>query len=211
MSELSDNPNLKEINAYKKKLNWGDIPSIYHLAASSLGDIDGILTHGFDSAYKQILNKNNWNLELLEGQRDVTGKITVTIKPKIALRHSFDEQNYELHCYPMIDNERNIVRQSEHPECPFIKWVPETMQMLFRLNSLIPFIVYTFQNGDKADFALMRYANARVEQLIELLNQSFDIVEIKGYSIAEFCKELYRKRPHFHLTELLDKPDDMEN
>ena len=62
MSELSDNPNLKEINAYKKKLNWGDVPAIYHLAATSISDVDGILTHGFDSAFKQLLDRsNNWN------------------------------------------------------------------------------------------------------------------------------------------------------
>ncbi len=42
------------------------------------------------------------------------------------------------------------------------------MQMLFRLNALIPFIVYTFQQGDKADYALIRYANQRVEELIQL-------------------------------------------
>jgi hypothetical protein len=211
MSELSDNPNLKEINAYKKKLNWGDIPTIYHLAASSLGDIDSILTHGFDSAYKQILNKNNWNIEFLNGHKDITGKINVANKPRISLRHVFDEQNYELHCYPLINDERIISAQFNHPDCPFIKWLPETMQMLFRVNSLVPFIVYTFQNGDKADFALMRYANARVEELIELLSQSFEIVDVKGYSIAGFCKELYRNRPHFHLTDMLDKSDDTED
>ncbi len=211
MSELSDNPNLKEINAYKKKLNWGDIPNIYHLAASSLGDIDGILTHGFDSAYKQILNKNNWNIELLNGEKKLTGEIIVTDKPKISLRHIYDEQNYELHCYPIINDDRAIIAHRNNPDCPFIKWIPEIMQMLFRVNSLIPFIVYTFQNGDKADFALMRYANARVEQLIEQLSQSFDIVEVKGYSVAEFCKELYRNRPHFHLTELIDEPEEMED
>ena len=65
--------------------------------------------------------------------------------------------------------------------------------MLFRLNSLVPFIVYTFQKGDKADYALIRYANQRVDELIQLLEESFDITDIKGYSIAEFCKEVYRK------------------
>ena len=61
MSELSDNPSLKEINAYKKKINWGDIPTIYHLATSSISDLDGILTHGFNSAFKQLLDQQNWN------------------------------------------------------------------------------------------------------------------------------------------------------
>ena len=62
MSSLSPSASLKEINAYKKQINWGEVSSIYHIFSSSVGEVDGILTHGFDSAYKQILNQNNWNL-----------------------------------------------------------------------------------------------------------------------------------------------------
>lgn len=47
MSKLSENPSLKEINAYKNKLNWGDIPSIYQLASNAIREMDGMLTHGF--------------------------------------------------------------------------------------------------------------------------------------------------------------------
>ena len=83
------------------------------------------------------------------------------------------------------------------------------MQMLFRLNSLIPFIVYTFQRGDKADYALIRYANKRVDELILLLQQTFDITDIKGYTIAEFCKEIYRK--HSQSQDSNDNTDNMEN
>jgi hypothetical protein len=194
MSELSDNPNLKEINTYKKKINWGDIPNIYHLAATAISDIDGILTHGFDSAYKELLDQRNWNRDMADDKNDILGTAPTNQKPKISLCHIMNEQHYELHCYPMINNERVLEAQYNNPLCPFKKWTPETMQILFRLNSLIPFIVYTFQKGDKADYALVRYAHQRVEELIAFLNESFDITDIKGYSIAEFCKEIYRKK-----------------
>jgi hypothetical protein len=193
MSELSNNSSLKEINTYKKKINWGDIPTIYQLATNSINDIDGMLTHGFDNAFKQLLDKRNWNINMLNRQKDLMGKIT-TAKPKISLNHHMDEQHYELHCYPIINNERVLQTQLNHPLNPFVTWRPETMQMLFRLNSLTPFIVYAFQKGDAADYALIRYANKRVKELILLLQQSFDITSIEGYTIAEFCQEISRKQ-----------------
>ncbi|MBA6392306.1 hypothetical protein H4J38_16185 [Colwellia sp. BRX10-3] len=210
MSKLSDNPSLKEINAYKKKLNWGDIPAIYQLAANSISDIDGILTHGFNNAFKQLLDQRNWNLNTVEQQNDIMGKVT-TRKPKISLYHNINEQHYELHCYPIINDERVLQAQLNNPLCPFIEWRPATMQMLFRLNSLIPFIVYTFQKGDIADYALIRYAHQRVDELIILLQKSFNITDTKGHTIAEFCKEIYRKHSQSQLKESVEKPDNMEN
>lgn len=209
MSELSNNPSLKEINAYKKKLTWGEVPVIYQLAATTIGDIDGILTHGFDSAFKQLLDQSNWNPNIVVRQQHYAS--TNTHKPQLALLHHIDERNYELHCFPMVNQERLLETQINNPACPFIKWIPETMQMLFRLNSLTPFIVYTFQKGDQADYALVRYANTRVDELISLIERSFDIVEIKGYSIAEFCKEIYRKHSNSQPSEPAPNSDDMEN
>jgi len=208
MSELPITSTLKEITAFKKKLNWGDVPSIYHMASSSVGELDGILTHGFDSAYKRILNKDNLNLDLLDGHIDNSGNIVTNIKPKITLRHCYDEQNYELHCYPMVQGERLNVSLSQHPLCPFNRWAPETMRMLFRISSLVSFIVFTFKTGDQADLALIKYSHKRVQELINELSKSFDIVDIIGYSIADFCKELYRKRPNFSIADLLDTPDE---
>ncbi|MCO4798049.1 MAG: hypothetical protein KC484_02460 [Colwelliaceae bacterium] len=207
MSNLPDKPTLKDINAYKKKLNWGEVPSIYHMASSAIGELDGILTHGFDSAYKSILDPECWNLECLKGFKDSAGNIHVKNKPVIELRHVFCSNNYELHCYPIVEGERVLVHLQDNPLCPFQNWQPETMQMLFRLNSIVPMIVFTFESGDKADMQLIRYAHNRIEALIEILNQSFEIKHIQGFSIAGFCKELYRRRPHFDLTDLLDTED----
>jgi hypothetical protein len=207
MNELPITSNLKEITAYKKKLNWGDVPAIYHMAASSIGDMDGILTHGFDSAYKQLFNKNNWNCEFLDGYSDINGNLTFRRKPKISLRHCYNEQNYELHCYPIVKGEPVIQPLSQHPLCSFEQWLPETMQMLFRVSSLISFIVFTFKSGDEADLALIKYSHKRVQELIIELSKSFEIVDIKGYSIAEFCKELYCRKPNFTIADLLDDTD----
>jgi len=206
MNELPITSSLKEITAYKKKLCWGDVPAIYHMTASSVGEMDGILTHGFDSAYKQLFNKNNWNITFLEGSTDSNGNVIVRNKPQISLRHCYDEQNYELHCYPIVKRERVILPLLQHPSCPFERWLPESMQMLFRVSSLISFIVFTFQSGDQADLALIKFSHKRVQELIGELSKSFEIVDITGYTIAEFCKELY-KSPNFAVTELLDTPD----
>jgi len=204
MNELPNHPTLKEINAYKKKLNWGEVPAIYHMATSTIGELDGILTHGFDSAYKRIFNKNQWNLTFLQAFKDNEGNIQVAKKPKISLKHYFDEQNYELHCYPIVQGERLSGSSIKNPLCPFENWQPESMRMLFRISSLVSFIVYSFQGGDEADMALIKHAHLRVEELISILRESFEIVDIIGYSIADFCFEISRRKQSHEVSDLLD-------
>lgn len=193
MSSLNPKANLKEINAYKKKINWGEVSSIYHLFSSSLGELDGILTHGFDSAYKQILNPNSWNLALLGASKQSDGSLLVKNKPQIGLRHEFNDMGYELHCYPAIDGEIVTHSMIDKGNCPFNNWLPEKMQMLFRLNSLVAFAIYCFQSGDEADKALLKYAHYKVEELITTLSESFQIIVVKGYSIAEFYQEIAKR------------------
>ncbi len=193
MSSLSAKASLKEINAYKKKINWGDVSTVYQLFSSSVGDLDGILTHGFDSAYKEVLKPSNWNLSLLGAHKSADGSIQVKTKPKICLRHEYNDLGYELHCYPIIDG--NLVFQSmiNQDNSPFTEWYPERMQMLFRVNSLVAFAIYCYQNGDDADIALLKFSHYKVEQLITILSESFHITEVKGYSIAEFYREIAKR------------------
>lgn len=193
MSSLSPNANLKEINSLKKKINWGDVSAIYRMFASSLGDLDGILTHGFDSAYKQILNPNSWNLAVLGGSKTADGHIKVTHKPQIILRHDFNDMGYELHCYPCFEGEQVTPGMITKGHCPFNHWVPEKMQILFRINSFIAFAIYTYQRGDEADVALLKFAHLKVEELINILSESFQIITVKGYSLAEFYQEIAKK------------------
>jgi len=193
MGSLSQDANLKEINAYKKKINWGDVSAIYHMFSSSLGDLDGILTHGFDSAYKQILNPNSWNLPLLGAGKKADGSLQVDKKPQIILRHEFNDIGYALHCYPALDGEAVTHNMISHGKCPFSNWLPEKMQILFRINSFIAFAIYCFKNGDEADLALLKYAHYKVEQLIVTLSESFEIITVRGYNLAEFYQEIAKK------------------
>lgn len=208
MAGIANNASLKEINAYKKKLNWGEVPAIYHMVSTSIGDLDGILTHGFDSAYKQILNKDTWNLNLLGGEKDELGKITVRYKPQISLRHAFTEMGYELHCYPVVLGEKVNRTLVNNSNCPFKVWYPETTRMLFRINSLVSFIIFAHQSGDEADLALLKYAFYRVEKLISILRESFEVVDVKGYTIAEFFKQVSKQIDIASYEDLLDKPED---
>jgi len=183
MSSLNEHVKLKDINAYKRKISWGDVPAIFHLVSSSLGDLDGILTHGFDSAYKQILNPETWNLALLEASTDKQGNLTVKHKPQIILRHEYNDMGYELHCHPVLHNDNEA-------SCPFINWQPESTQMLFRVNSLVAFSIFCYQSGDDGDVALIRFAHQKVEELISNLIESFQVIEVKGYNIAQFYQEI---------------------
>ena len=57
--QLPENPSLKDINAFKKQINWGELPAFYHLVAQSLGESEGLLSHGFDNAAKRIIDQRN--------------------------------------------------------------------------------------------------------------------------------------------------------
>ena len=193
MSSVAKGPNLKEINALKKKLNWGEIPAIYHMVSSSLSELNGILSHGFDSNYKTILDRNTWNLSALNGYRDSDGYIQVKVKPKLLLCHEYNDMGYELHCYPIVNGERINHRLVGEDTSPFQTWLPKSMRMLFRINSLVAFSIFTYQNGDEADIALIKFANNLVEKLINILCESFEIVEVEGYNIAQFYQEITRR------------------
>ena len=87
-AQLPSNPTLKEINWYKKQINWGELPPFYHLVASSVSESEGILEHGFDNAVKSLINKRNWNLDLLDGYEDDFGEIHTKHKPRIAVSYT---------------------------------------------------------------------------------------------------------------------------
>lgn len=186
MSGLSKKLSLKEINLLKRKITWGSESTIYRLVSSSIGELDGILSDGFDSAYKTILDRNTWNLQALNGYRDDDGNIHVDIKPDIVLTHQYNEMGYELLCNPVIDGQHiNHALIREHTS-PFQVWLPDSMRSLFRINNLVVFSIYTYQHGDDADLALIEYAYLLVTKLINVLSESFNIVEVKGYNIAQF-------------------------
>ena len=189
MLDLPETVDLKEINALKKQLTWGDVSALYHMVSSSAGELDGLLSHGFESGFTNILDKKHWNLRLLRGNTDKKGNISVEVKPKVSLRHAYNEMGYELHCYPVIRGERINHNLIDHPMCPFQRWIPEVMRRLFRVNGLMTFIVLTAENGDLADVALIRHIFRRVEALMIFLDESFEIVEVKGPDIAKFSKK----------------------
>jgi len=193
MSSLSVESNLKEINAFKKKINWGEIPAIYHLVSSSVGDLDSILSHGFDSAYKRILNPSTWNQSVFDTYKDDEGNLKVRHKPEIYLRHEFNDMGYELHFFPIVNGRIVHEPMINNPSCPFLTWTPETLQMLFRINSLVAFSVFSYQSGDEADLALIRFAHITVEKLIKNLSEFFNITEVKGYTIAQFYQEIAKR------------------
>ncbi|GAA5134280.1 hypothetical protein [Thalassotalea piscium] len=207
MKELPINPTLKDVNSFKKKLNWGEIPTIYHMAAISIGDLDSILTDGFESGYKTIFNRSNLNLAHLGGHIDIAGDIHITHKPKIALRHIYSEQHYELHCFPVVQGERINRTLVDHEHCAFKQWHPESMRVLFRLSNLVSFIVYAFRNGDEADMALIKYANRRVSELMTTLSESFEIIDVRGFSIAKFCQAINESKSALEINQLLDDPN----
>ena len=68
------------------------------------------------------------------------------------------------------------------------------MRRLFRVNALANYIMYMTESGDDADRQLIRHIYFRVEELIDILRESFDVIDVRGYTIAEFYTEIKQRK-----------------
>ena len=187
-AQLPKNPTLKEINAYKKQLNWGELTPFYHLVASSISESEGILEHGFDNAVKKIIDNRNWNLSFLGGNKDPMGDIHYEEKPRIALHQIFTERGFELWALPYAKDVTIDRYVKGDPFMGFTVWDPVTMKSLIRINQLHKFIAFYFDRGDKADKALILHAHKVVHKIISFLQRELNVVKLDGVTI----KELYQ-------------------
>lgn len=187
-AQLPSNPTLKEINWYKKQINWGELPPFYHLVASSVSESEGILEHGFDNAVKKIIDKRNWNLDILEGHEDASGEIHCANKPRIALHQVFTDRGFELWALPYAKDVTIDKYVKDNRFMEFTEWDPVSMKSLIRINQLHKFIGFYFERGDKADKALILHAHKVVHKIISFLQRELNVVKLDGVTI----KELYQ-------------------
>ena len=187
---LPDNPSLKDINWFKKENNWGELPAFYHLVASSVGELEGMQTHGFDNAIKRITDKRNWNAAKLDGYETPMGDIVVNKKPRVALYQAFTERGFEIHAFPFANDTEIDQYVKEHPLMEFKVWDPSSMRLLLRVAQLRTFIVHCFEHKDPADKALVFYAHKLVEKSLEYLKSHVDVVKVEGESIKEFYEDI---------------------
>ncbi|OUL59608.1 hypothetical protein [Pseudoalteromonas ulvae] len=185
-AKLPVNPTLKEINWYKKQLNWGELPPFYHMVASSLAESEGILSHGFDNAVKRMIDKRNWHVELLGGTISHSGIIDCEKKPRIALHQIFTDRGFELHAFPLVKDKQIDQYISDNKYMEFRIWDPYTMKIVLRINQLHKYMQFFFQRGDDADKALIIYSHKIVYKIIEFLKKELNVVSVKGVSIKEF-------------------------
>lgn len=183
---LPANPTLKDINKYKKQLNWGELPAFYHMIASSVSELESVQSLGFDNALKRVLNRHNWNLNLLDGYVDEENRVHVQSKPRISVYQIFTDRGFELHCFPYAKNKEVDQYIREHRLMEFVVWDPGTMKVLCRVNQLHKFIDFYFQRGDKADRALIFYAMKLIDDLIAHLKLELDIVKVDGITIRQY-------------------------
>jgi len=191
-SQLPDNSTIKDINSYKKKINWGEIPAFFHMIANSVAEAEGFIDHGFDNAYKRIVNRRNWNYKNLgiDPSIDINKVDHIELlqplnKPRLSLYHVFNYQGYELIALPyikdiLIDEYRNGDSNME-----FNVWDPSHMKVLVRIPQLHKFIVFNHKNGDDADMALIIHAYNVVDKIISMLEQEVNVCAIKGMSIKD--------------------------
>lgn len=184
---LADNATIKEINAFKKRSNWGEIPAFFNLVASSVAEVEGFMTYGFDNAYKNIVDRRNWNYQKLGMPANANKASLETVeplsKPQVCLLHVFSASGYELLAFPYVNDKVVDDYKRDDPNMGFTVWDPSKMKYLVKINQLHKFIAFTINSGDDADMALIIHAHLVVDRLIHNLSQEVDIVGVKGTDI----------------------------
>lgn len=166
--------NVKAILQLKKSLNLGEVPDHFQIIANKLLELEGTFTDGFDSNIKYLLNKNNWNLvNCKQG------------KPPIALKNHCNQYAFDLYCFPIINGEPQALIKPFDKDSPFIEFNPSSLGPLLSIPKLSDFISVTIRCGDEADMELLKYAHILVEQAVDLLTISLQVVEMSGQSIQE--------------------------
>ncbi|MCY7294101.1 hypothetical protein [Alteromonas sp. a30] len=187
---MLDQPTLKEISNLKKKINWGELPPFFHMVSNSLADLEGIHAHGFDHALKRLIDRNNWNLERLEGHYNERREVVVKRKPEVILFSHFNKSDYEIGCAPMSQGGPVMVFTKGDPFIDFKVWEPATMSSIVRLPRFAEFIVYAYQKGDEADRMLINFAAQTIDNLLKILSDEVNIIEFKGQSILDLVKDI---------------------
>ncbi|KMT66550.1 hypothetical protein [Catenovulum maritimum] len=200
---LPKNPTLKDINKYKKQMNWGELPSFYHMMSSSVSELESLQTMGFDNALNRICKKTNWNLDLLGGYIDDHNIIHVEKKPRLALYQVITDRGFEIHCFPYAKTKEIDQYVKGHRLMEFETWDPGTMKMLCRVNQMHKFIDFYFERGDAADRALILYAIKSVEKLIDYMREHVEVVKVDGVSIKQYFESQEKKLDDCELDSLL--------
>jgi hypothetical protein len=166
--------NVKAILQLKKSLNLGEVPDNFQIIASKLLELEGTFTDGFDNNIKYLLNKKNWYLANCKKG-----------KPSIALKNHCNHYAFDLHCFPVVNNQPQALIKTFYVDSTFKEFNPSILGPLISIPKLSDFIALTTRCGDEADMELLKYAHILVIQLIDLLSTSLHIVENSGQSIQE--------------------------
>lgn len=192
LAQLPENPTIKDINAFKKKINWGEVPSFFHLISNAVAEVEGVIAYGFDNAYKRITNRKNWNYGLLGvdpnidiSKVDHIEQLTPLKKPRLCLYHVFNSNGYELLALPYVKDTVIDEYRKDDPHMEFNYWDPTEMKTLVRISQLHKFIAFNIKSGDEADMALIIHAHHVVNKVITMLEQEVDVCKIKGMTIKD--------------------------
>lgn len=166
--------NVKAILQLKKSLNLGEVPDHFQIVANKLLELEGTFTDGFDNNIKYLLNKKNWHLANCKGG-----------KPPITLKKHCNQYAFDLHCFPIVNDEPQALIKPFDADSPFREFNPSSLGPLLSIPQLSDFMSVTIRCGDEADMELLKYAHMLLEQLIDLLTRSLQVVENNGQSIQE--------------------------
>lgn len=216
---LPDDATVKDINAFKRKINWGEVPAFFHVVANSIAEAEGFINYGFDNAYKRIVDRRNWNYNKLgvDPSIDISKVDHIELleplnRPRICLYHVFSNTGYELLAFPYVNDTMIDTYRRDDKNMEFHLWDPSQMKVLVRFTQFHKFIAFTLKSGDDADTALVIHAHHVVNKMIEMLSEEVDVHEIKGMTIQQAFK-LQNANPDMSpddviITSQFDEEDD---
>jgi hypothetical protein len=192
-SSYNADMNLREINRFKQKVTFNNVPAFYHSVSTSLGLAEGMLRYGFENSLDLVMDQTNWNPNCLPCKKGELGSKQFEQSPRLSIYKVFTHQGFEIHCIPWLKNievDRDMVN---HPDMEFKRWFPSKMKCIFRIAHLHTFIQSYFDVGDEADLELIKYANNISEEFVEDLNQKLNVQKTHGISIKAFFDVMERK------------------
>lgn len=164
--------NVKAILQLKKSLNLGEVPDQFQIIVNKIFELEGTFTDGFENNIKYLLNNDNWHLANCKQG-----------KPTVALKKHCNQYSFDLFCFPIINNEPQVQIKPYDDNSPFKEFNPSVLGPLLSIPMLSNFISVTIRCSDEADIELLKYAHILVEQLVDVLSKTLNVVENSGQSI----------------------------
>jgi hypothetical protein len=184
---------LRAIGHAKRTLNMGVYTPFFHAMMQRAGELEGILTDGFETPLRQMLYQGNWNTALLKHELDADRTLYFTEAPRLCVRGDYDDTQYVIRTFPVSDKGTMVyqpVSENSELNTDFIRWDPHTMGRLITVKELPRFARQALSSGDAADKALLVFIHNRVVDVLSHVHAHFRVLQFSGPTVEGMARRI---------------------